>query len=61
MAGIPEIEVNETDTNTTDPDFEEKLEEDKIQEITPSDFMNVDYYKCCNKKGMIFNISICTF
>lgn len=50
LADIPEIEVNEANTNTTDPDFEEKLEEDKIREITLTDLMNVDYYKCCNKK-----------
>lgn len=51
---ISQKKNDDTDTETTDPDFEEKLQEDNIQEITLIDYTNVDYYKCCSTKGVVF-------
>lgn len=55
---MPEIIINQDDEETADPDFEEPLDVEEMHEITLTDFMDVDYYKCCSAKGTYLEIKI---
>jgi hypothetical protein len=49
----PNIEINEEDQYSwkNDLDFEEDSQEGSGEEITLTDFTNVDVYDCCEAKG----------
>ncbi|XP_048735489.2 uncharacterized protein LOC125650952 [Ostrea edulis] len=51
LSDMPEIIINQDDEETADPDFEEPLDVEEMHEITLTDFMDVDNYKCCSAKA----------